>query len=427
MKKRIVTLLLAVGFTFCITGCSGKDMVSAMKPESKVEEEDKEEKKEKKEKKASSEEETEEFEDEKKKEKSKKAVLGGKCEGYEGFEYLYEETLMTESEENEDTGKMESQKVTIFIPQSEYTYVNRDSANSEKLGVDFSVGLNPYFQYDEDDYLLSENLAYYLEEEYDEYFTTDYKDLIISDVEEVGENAVRATVNYCEYDDWDDSYRASYLTYYVKELDNGLTVMVEVKMIPEEVTGKTDKLIGELEAFYEFEIDWDLQAANDKIDNYLANDSGDTESFSTGYLLFDLPKGWEQDKDYWDYSADAYAPDGDAEFAGCMICIKREYLGSESFDVRYLLEDKEYTVEYFTSLIGENVSNVEVEDYGSTCMGDAIEVSLTVNSGSVAGDYKFYFINDDSYLYAIEVIQTEDASEDAISVAEDILANGSLR
>lgn len=428
MKKKVITLLLLASFAFSITGCSGKEAFSVMKSANKTEEANEEEIEEIEEEDAEDEEvDKKKSKKEAAKVKSSQPVLGDECEGYEEFSYLYEETLMTDSEENEKTGKMEKQKVTVFIPQDEYTYVDRDSASSEKLGVDFNVTLNPYLQYEEDDYLLSENMEYYLSEEYDEYFTADYKDLVVSEVEEVGSDAVRATVNYCKYDKWDEEYKAEFYTYYLKELDNGLKVMVKILMNPEEVTGKTDELINELEAFYEFEIDWDADAVQAKIDDFLANDSGDSESFSTGYLLFDLPKGWEQDTDYWDYSAEAYAPGGDSAFAGTMICFKREYMGSDSYDIKDLLKDQETTNEYFASLIGDDVSDINVEDYGTTCIGDTVVMSFTLDDGDSAGDYKFYFASDSSYLYAIQVVETDMAEEDAFSVAEDILENGRLK
>lgn len=425
MKKKMITLLLLASFAFSITGCAGKEALSSMKPDNGAEETAGEEEVEE----DTGEEEGNEDESQKEvtKVKSSQPVLGDDCEGYEGFSYLYEETLMTDSEENEKTGKMEKQKVTVFIPQDEYTYVNRDSASSEKLGVDFNVTLNPYLQYEEDDYLLSENMEYYLSEEYDEYFTTDYKDLVISEVEEAGRDAVRATVNYCKYDKWDDEYKAVFYTYYLKELDDGLKVMVKIVMNPEDVTGKTEELIEELEAFYEFEIDWDAEAVQAKLDDFLANDLGDSESFSTGYLLFELPKGWEQDKDYWDYSANAYAPGGDSAFAGTMICFKREYMSNDSFDIKDLLKDPEVSNEYFSSLVGDDTSNVSVEDYGTTCIGDTVVLSLTVDSGDSAGDYKFYFASSSSYLYAIQVVVTDTAQEDSFSVVDDILENGRLK
>lgn len=427
MKKKLVTLLLLASFAFSITGCAGKDALSTMKSSNETEDAEDEEEEETDKEDADEKESKKDSKKDVSKAKSNQPVLGDECEGYEGFSYLYEETLMTDSVENEDTGKMEKQKVTVFIPQDEYTYVNRDTASSEKLGVDFNVTLSPYLQYDEDNYLLSENMEYYLTEEYNEYYTADYKDLVISEVEEVGRDAVRATVNYCQYDKWDEEYKANFYTYYLKELDSGLKVMVKVLMKPEDVTGKTDELIEELEAFYEFEIDWDADEVQAKLDDFLANDTGDSESFSTGYLLFDLPKGWEQDKDYWDYSSEAYAPGGDAAFAGTMICFKREFMGSDSFDVKYLLKDLDYTKEYFTSLIGDDVKNIDVEDYGTTCIGDTVVISLEVDGGVSEGDYKFYFASDGYYMYAIQVVVTDADQEDSFSIAEDILENGKLK
>lgn len=366
---------------------------------------------------------------EEKQEKTKKdtPVLGEECSGYDGFQYLYEETLMGGAEEDEESGKKKSEKLTIFLPDDEYNYVSRDMANAQMLGVDFEITMNPYFQYDEEHYLLSENLDYFLDQEYDEYYRSECKDLRRSEVEKIGEDSVRATVNYCEYDDWDEEYKAVFCTYYVKELPSGTKVLVEVEIRPEEVTGKTEALLEELEAFYQFDIDWNEEAAKNRVKEFLSSDSARENKVSTGYMVFELPEGWAQDKDNDDYDTYSYAPDGDAEFSGCVISIKREYMGNEDFDVRYLLEDEEYTREYFESLLGDNVSDVAISDYGDTCLGRAVEVSLSVNSGVGAGKYWIFMMTEDYYIYMIEAMETEDASEDVYSVVTEILETAQTR
>lgn len=419
MKRKILTLILAICVAMSATGCGeSKGTFKYQIDEDMAEDIESEETEEK--------ETTIELEEETKKTKKTGAVLGGDEENFDEYEYLYDEILMTESEENEESGKMESKKVTILLPIDDYTSVNRDYAYSNKLGVNFRVSLNPRFQYKQEDYLLSENLQAFLDSEFDEYYSTDYKDLVISEVEELDDNRVRATANYVEYDKWDEVYKPVYNTYYVVELEKDLSVLVEVEVDLAEVTGKTQQLIEELETFYEFDIDWDQAVAEKKVEDFLANDTGDTDSFSTGYLMFDLPKNWDEDRDFGDYSVDAYAPDGDSAFAECVVVIAREFM-SEEMDVTMLLKDEEYTKEYLTELIGESITNLTLEDAGDTAIGTTVKVSFDAEEEGSTFHYVYYFSGKDYYMYTIYAIQTEKATEDAIAVAEDIVANGKLK
>mgnify|MGYP003294116146 CR=1 FL=1 len=181
MKKKIVMVLLAMTMAFSVTACGSiKDVVSTKYEDEKDEDEDEKDEDDGKEdskqdleeikedndnkennddKEDNDTDETKDNEDEEKKPVSG-VVLGGEFDkDYDGFEYIYCETLMTESEENESTGKMESESLLVFIPKADYASVNRDTAYAEDMGVDFRVTLNPYIRYEEEDYLPEENLA----------------------------------------------------------------------------------------------------------------------------------------------------------------------------------------------------------------------------------------------------------------------------
>ncbi len=70
----------------------------------------------------------------------------------------------------------------------------------KKMGMEFTVDIQPYFQYEEDDYTLAENLDYYLELEYN----PDYMDFagleVGKAVEDKASNSAQAVVSYCKYD-----------------------------------------------------------------------------------------------------------------------------------------------------------------------------------------------------------------------------------
>lgn len=424
MKKKILMLLLAVGLTLTITGCQGKqETVGKAEDAQDTSEETSEESEEKSE--PEEEEDAGDTADTEAPKKKSGAVLGGSTDDLDGFEYLYAEPLMTESQQNEDNGKMESKSVTVMVPINDYNSVGRDYIYSDKLGVMMNVQLNPYFQYNQEDYLMTENLEKYLEDEFDEFYSTDYKSLELSDVEELGKGRAYATANYVYYDKWDDMYVPIYCVYYACELEKDLTVMLEIEINLAETTGKTPDLLAEIESFYEIDIDWDKEAQENKVSDFLASDEANSNSYSTGYLIFDLPEGWKEDSDF-DYSMDCYAPGGDAVFAECVVALDREYT-SESYDVTAFLEYPDLTKEMFLQEIGEDADNLEVEDMGETGLGRTVKITMDVNIDGINAHYAFYFAAGDYYLYTIYAMQTDDATEDAFAVADDLIRNAKLR
>ena len=435
MKKKVVMILLALTMALSVTACSSKEVVSTdyedaenSKDEDKdAEKEEKDSEKEEKEDKEADE--TKDTKDDEEKPVSS-VVLGGEFEeDYNGFEYIYCETLMTESEENKETGKMESQKLQVFIPKGDYASVNRDTAYAEKLGVDFRITLNPYIRYDAEEYLPEENLAYYLEYNYDPFYHTDCRDIEISEVQEL-ENGAYATVKYCYYDRWEENYIPIFCTYYLKELSKDVSVLVEIEVNAEDVTGKTDYLLEELESFYEIDVAWDKAEAQAKLDKFLATADTGTITVSTGFLLFELPAGWEQDYDYKNYMATAYAPDGDVDRTGCVIDIEREYMGSDSFDMADAMateEDISAYRDYLKESLGDTAKDIVVEYYGETNFGNALKFSFRTVDGDYEDNTVVYLVTNGDYLYSIEAIAVSGCTEDVFTIAENILATGTVK
>ena len=445
MKKKIVMLLLALTMAFSVTGCSStKDVVSTDYEDMDEDEDDKDEEDEEKDSEKDTDEakdskddkETDESNDEKElddekddedeeKKPASGVVLGGEFDkDYDGFEYIYCETLMTESEENETTGKMESESLLVFIPKADYASVNRDTAYAEDLGVDFRVTLNPYIRYEEEDYLPEENLAYYLEGRFDPFYSTDYKDIEISEVETL-DKGVRATVRYCYYDRWTESYMPIFCTYYLTELTKDLSVLVEVEINLEDVTGKTDFLLSELETFYEFDIDWDKAEAQKKVHNFMNSAEADINTVSTGFMIFELPAGWEQDYDYNDFSSNAFAPKGDVDKAGCVVDVYREYLGMDSFDMADMMaveEDLEDYKAFLVENLGDDAKNVVVEYCGETAIGNALKFSYTIQNGEYEENNVVYVITNGDYIYSIEGMALTDCGVDINAIVDNVIA-----
>lgn len=365
--------------------------------------------------------------------KSSGVVFGGEFDEDElNFEYLYAETLMTESKENPQTGKMENKKLQVLIPQGDYNTVNRDYAYGEKLGVEVRVDLNTYMlPYHYEDYTLKENLGYILEEEYDEFYSTNYKDVTISEIEG-DEEIVKATVTYLYYDKYHDDYLPYQVSYQLYDFGEDVIALVATTICAEDTTGKTPLILDEINAFYGSDIEWDAEAAEARKKQFLASNAGDVVEVSTGWIIFELPKGWEEDyKNNDDFTCDMYAPGGDMYSKGCYITVGREYqtYGSE-IDIEDLLGDED-DMELFKKAIAEasglNENDVTVSAYGTTVLGQAMEISYTVSESGMTYEEHRWWTTDKNYVYEVTAGQIDAGGEDAISIAKDILSKGRVK
>lgn len=363
-----------------------------------------------------------------KKEISDYPTLGQEdIQDYDGFTYLYCELLRTESKKNEETGKMESYELPVFIPLDETAYIDRSIVLGEMLGIEFQVSLEPYLRYDAEDGLVTENLDDYLEAEFDPYLEADrYKDTVIGKAQKAGENAALATVEYLHYNKYDDTYTPIFGTYYLEELKNGEDVLVAIKVNATDITEKTPELIGELETFYPFAIYWDKDKAAKKLEDFLAN--GGENSFTTGYLLFELPDEWGEDEENSDFENWVYAPDGDVDAAQCFVSILRKYVGYGYAEEAGILKDESLLVEAVKIMVEEENVDAEVSFYGDTCLGKtAVAKTMVSTENGEKAEMKMYIAFDDGNMYMIISSQTSGAVADADAVAQDILASGQVR
>lgn len=435
MKKRIILCAVLGVLMTALSGCALSKvedvLAKAEAQEAEEEEQKKAEKESKKEAKRKSRKGTadkgkdvEEKTEKKSKRKVTGAVLGSEeAEGYEGFEYLYEEILMTDTAENKETGKKERKSLTVFIPDVDYATASGAYAYANSMGVNFRVELEPYLRYDADKYLPEENLEEYVSSNYDPFFSTDYKDLVISDVEGFDETAARCTVEYCEYDKWDEVYHTVFATYYLTELENGYTVLVVVEVDDAETTGKTSKLLNEISEFYQFEIDWDADRAQQKRTAYAANETENT--YSTGNLMFDLPLNWREDADLSDYETMVFAPDGDTENSGCMISVYEEYMSyDEELDLDAIIAEESKSELEKSMDATVTAYNTEIVETG---LGRAAMISYTVKDGDASADGVMYFLSMDGYAYTIQALKLDDAVEDPFVVLDGILSTAQVR
>ena len=348
-----------------------------------------------------------------------------------GYEYLYTETLMTDSKENPETGKMENQQLQIVIPQGDYNTVNRDYAYGEKLGVKVYVRLNPYLQYHYEDYTLKENLETYLSSEYDEFYSVNYKDLTISEIEG-DEEMVTATVDYLKYNKYDDDYTVYQEVWQLYDFGPDKLAMVTITICADDTTGKTPSLVAEVNDFYGTDIQWDADAAEKKKQAFLNSNNGDVLQVSTGWIMFDLPKGWSEDwKNNNDYTRDMYAPDGNMIKSGCYIAVGRNFqsYGNE-IDISSIAgseKDLAALKEGLAATADLNENDITVSNYGMTVLGQAIEFSYTIVEEGISYEEHRWWISDKNYIYEIVAGQIGDSKEDAIAIAKEILEKGQVK
>lgn len=191
------------------------------------------------------------------------------------------------------------------------------------------------------------------------------------------------------------------------------------------VTGKTPMLIDELESFYGFTIDWDVDRAEEKRLNYEA--SGGDNTFTTGYMLFELPEGWDRDNQNSSSGLHVYAPGGDSGASNCMIWMMEEYVSSdETVSAKELAGGKEEAEELIAEMMGIEVTDFDIESV-DTCLGEAAKLSYTVTVEGETASCEMYYIPSDYQLFMMYAMKISDSEEDPFSVLADIMESGQVK
>ena len=421
MKRKIIAALLAAIMVTSVTACgntqpnaseltTGRSVV--LDEDGDTEKPDETEKEEEKE---TEEEKPEEKEDNKDKTAAKGVVFGSdESKGYDGFEYLMEELISTS-----DTKSGNKASFSVFVPEDDYPSVSGSSARSDRMGVSFEVDLEPYLQYNAQDYTVAENLEEFVEDEFS-YSTYKYG-IEIGDVEEIDDDTATCLVSYMDYDSYDDEYSPVYELYKLQDIGDGVTVLFTVSIDAEETTGKTQALLAELSSFYQMDIDWDDSFAEAKRTAFENSDEYNADAFNLVYMSFELPDGWEKDERNSTYSEPVFAPGGNARTANGYIQISKEF-SSDDY-VEALLDDPAYTEEALQSSMGDEVSDVKVEAMEDTFMGRVAKVEMNVYDDDIDGNgigivyYGYY----DYTMYMIAAFISEDADADEVEDVRDAI------
>lgn len=354
---------------------------------------------------------------------------------YDGFQYLQKEVLTGYMEEDRQNGRIRRKTLTIYVPnwKDSWVVLNGDepgSAGAYVFGVDYYFSINPYLISGQDGDSPEELLRGYLDEIYYEGerpLEEECWDLEISDIRPEGENAVAATAKYCSYDYAEEEYHAYYETHYLKILEPEVVVLLEVRIDSEDVDSRTPELLEELEAFYEVELEWDGEEAQEKLRRFLEETEGGID-FS-GFLKYDFPEGWEVE--YTDGEMAVYAPGGDSDGAGCGIAAAKLSAVAIGGELTGWENDEEYLEMIIDSLLGEDAEDVTIRACGETFIGETVAAEFQMNDNGDMADCVFYLGRTDKELYVVVAIQYQWLEADAVGVdvfevAEDLLQNGRI-
>ena len=402
MKNKIITALLITAMLSGLTACGGKEPSASDLTTNRAQaagddtttEDDTEE----------AEEETEETKEPEETEEETKAVSGvvfgsDEAKGYDGFEYLMEELVSTSNTKSGD-----KKTLSVFVPDGDYPSVSGSYATSERMGV--VVDIDPYLQYDAEDYTVGENLEAYVEDEMS--YSSYLYGIDIGEIVEIGEDAAMCEVTYMQFDSYDDSYAPYYQIFYLKEMGDNVMGLLDICIIADETTGKTKNLLAELESFYQIDIGWDDSFAEAKRAEFESSDEYNADAFNLGYMTFELPEGWEKDEDESSYSEAVFAPKGDAIGEYGYISIEEDYADDEGI-IDEMLSDLEYTQSYFEEVLGEDVTDLVIDDAGETFLGKTLVMEMKAD-----GDTGIFYIAQNGYSqYAVYAVIWAGEGEEA--------------
>lgn len=408
MKNKIITAFLISVMLSGLTACGGKEPSASdlTKNRAQATEDDTDTEDVAEEAEDENEESKEPEETEKETEKETKAVSGvvfgsDEAKGYDGFEYLMEELVSTSNTKSGD-----KKTLSVFVPDGDYPSVSGSYATSERMGVVVDVDIDPYIQYNVADYTVGENLETYIEEEMS--YSTYLYGIEIGEVEEIGKDAAMCVVTYMQFDSYDGSYAPYYQVFYLKEMGDNVMGLVDICIIADDTTGKTKDLLAELESFYQIDIGWDDSFAEAKRTEFENSDEYNADAFNLGFMTFELPEGWEKDEDESSYSEAVFAPKGDAIGGYGYISIEEDYAYDEGV-IDEMLSDLEYTQSYFEEVLGEDVTDLVIDDAGETFLGKTLVMEMKAD-----GDTGIFYIAQSGYSqYAVYAVIWAGEGEEA--------------
>lgn len=354
-------------------------------------------------------------------------VLGGeRVEGYQGFKYLFETVLTVYMDEDVKSGRIKRKTVSVYVPMGNDIRINGDfpgTVNSDTQGISFYADVDPGITFPKEDASIDEKLDSYIEHIYGSLDEESYNrtEVESSGSYKIGKNAAATTVVEYWHPDDEEDYRISYITYYMKELEPDLLFFLEVEIDSSEATSETPEILEELEAFYEVDIPWDSDEAEEKLENYIAGKA--KEAAVLPGIDFSFPENWERDEGYSDGDVVIYAPGGDCDGAGCGIAVASFMAGEGNDDILGWLVDDEYFKAAITEGL-EEVEGLEIAYYGETCIGETTLAKFSCLSDGERTDCQFYLGEKDGNIYFVVGMQYQWLEMNTFELVKTLLESG---
>lgn len=417
MNKKAIALLLAVNMTIALCGC-GSDSGSSGTDVSREDEQSEQATEEETETEVpAAEEKAEDSSDDADTSSAPSGIVFGSDEaaGYDGFEYLMEFQLTTDS-----TASGDDVTYSVFIPDSEYTVDFDSYVSSDQLGVEFSIDLDPVLE--SEDYEVDENLEYKVAFDWSS-IPNAYYAVTVNEVQSIADDMAICEVGYIYNPSYaEDEFLPRYRLYCMKKTHDGVIAFMEVEISAEDTTDETLGLLAELESFYGFDIGWDASFAEKQLEEFESSDEYSDEAYNLGYMTFELPEGWAKDVDNSPYTyGSVFAPGGDSATAHVGFLIQRDYIGDENV-MSALLSNTELAEALITSqYAGEDIiDDLKVSNYGETFMGETLEITAGLSQDGESATLRIYIGQVDDYLYEILYI-TEETSAEELKNGQDAL------
>ena len=337
------------------------------------------------------------------------------AEGYEGFEYLMEFRLTTDTTDSGD-----EVTYSVYIPESEYTVDFDSYVSSDQLGVEFSVDLDPVLE--SEDYSVVENLEYKVAFDWSS-IPNAYYAVTVGDVQSIADDTAVCEAGYIYNPSYaEDEFLPRYRLYCMKKTHDGVTALMEVDISAEDTTDETLDLLAELESFYGFDIEWDASFAEKQLAEFEGSDEYSEDTYNLGYMTFELPEGWAKDVDNSPYTyGSVFAPGGDSTTAHVGFLIQREYVGEENV-MSALLSNTELAESLIASQYADEdaIDDLKISNYGETFMGETLEIIAELSQDGETGTFKIYIGQVEDYMYEIIYI-TEETSAEELKNGQDAL------
>lgn len=331
------------------------------------------------------------------------------------------EMLLGKSEISEEsllTGGEIVDGLILAVPKDGIMDTDDGVLITEKDGLCIELVMNPEERSGLEDYPVYNSLRNITEQIYD---SDDYLDVEMESIEDVSVESARVVLSYLMHND-EDEMAAFDATWYLVDLNEEQTLMIHAEVCYEDVTENTEKIINELEEYYEIKIKYDEVAASDKIEAFINNDGMQTVTYNN--LTFDIPSNWAKDTVMSEGSIVCYAPDGNVESQMCGIMLQQQSGGFVS-DKGQLLDNKDQFLQILRESTGMSINNLKITDAGESFIGGTVKVTFDMVYAGTTQHFTAYIGLNTSRLNMIAAFGIGNGINIAEEVLEDIMKNGS--